>query len=102
MAEILEAADDVASVLRAQLAQLQPAEEVVDPSEHGSRLRAISGIRIQITDVRAKFKFGGNVDRTHRDAVLAHLQERDGPGDIAAAANLRRRIDRDDLIADAR
>ncbi len=93
VARILEAPDDVAAVLREQLSRLQPAEDVVDPSEHGARLQAISGLRVQISDVRAKFKYGGNVDRTHRDAVLARLQQRNGPGDRAAAAHLQRRID---------
>ena len=91
-AEILEAPDDVASVLRSQLAHLQPTEAVVDPLEHGTRLEAISGLRVQITDVRAKFKYGGNVDQAHRDAVLNHLQARNGPGDQAAAGHLRRRV----------
>ena len=93
-AEILEAPDDVASVLRTQLAHLQPTEAVVDPSEHGSRLEAISGLRVEITDVRAKFKYGGNVDQAHRDAVLNHLEARNGPGDQAAAGHLRRRVGR--------
>ena len=37
--------------------------------------QAISGLRMQITDVRAKFKYGGNVDQAHREAVLAHLPD---------------------------
>ena len=32
----------------------------------------------------------GNVDQAHRDGVAAHLAERDGPGDTAALAHLRR------------
>ena len=88
-AQICEESEEVAEVLRTQLAHLQPDEAVVDPSEHGARLQAISGLRIEITDVRAKFKYGGNVDQAHREAVFAHLQERDGPGDAAAAAHLR-------------
>jgi transcriptional regulator len=93
-ATVLGEPDDVASVLRAQLGALQPEVEVVDPSEHGVRLRAITGMRIEITDVRAKFKYGGNVDRAHRDAVAERLEDRSGPGDAAALTQLRRRIDR--------
>lgn len=91
---VIEDADGIAAVLRAQLAALQPGEDVVDPSEHGARLRVIRGLRITVEEVRAKFKYGGNVDRSHRGAVLARLVDRDGPGDRAAAAHLGRRIDR--------
>ena len=81
-------------MLRVQLGPLQPEEQVVDPSEHGARLKAITGLRIEISGVRAKFKYGGNVDRAHRDAVAEHLAERGGPGDAAALRQLHRRIDR--------
>ena len=64
-------------MLRTQLAALQPDEAVVDPSEHAARLRAIRALRLRVDDVRAKFKYGGNVDRDHRAAVLARL---DRPG----------------------
>ena len=94
VATTIEDAEGVASVLRTQLDALQPDEDVVDPSDHGNRLRVIRAMRIRVTDVRAKFKYGGNVDRAHRDAVLARLAQRDGPGDGAAAAHLVRRIDR--------
>lgn len=90
-ATVLTAPDAVASVLRTQLGALQPGVETVDPAEHGARLRAIRGLRIAIDDVRAKFKYGGNVDDDHRRAVLDRLVARDGPGDGAAAEHLRRR-----------
>jgi transcriptional regulator len=93
VARVVHEPDDVAAVLRVQLGALQPDDEVVDPSEHGTRLRAITGLRIEITDVRAKFKYGGNVDVAHREAVAAHLEERSGPGDAAALMHLRRRLD---------
>ena len=80
-------------MLRAQLADLQPEEPVVDPAEHGTRLKAIAAMRIEIVDVRAKFKYGGNVDVAHREAVAARLSERDVPGDAAALTHLRRRMD---------
>lgn len=82
--------DAVASVLALQLARLDPEGDYVDPSDHGSRLRAIRGIRLTIEDVRAKFKYGGNVDQAHRDAVADRLGVRDGPGDRAALGHLDR------------
>jgi transcriptional regulator len=92
-ASVMREPDEVAAVLRVQLGALQPEERVVDPSEHGPRLKAITGMRIEITAVRAKFKYGGNVDRAHRAAVAERLAERDGPGDAAALAQLTRRLE---------
>ena len=83
----------VAEILRSQLADLQPDGDVVDPSEHGARLRAIRGMRIAIEEVRAKFKYGGNVDQDHRRAVHDRLLDRAGPGDVAAARHVARRLD---------
>jgi transcriptional regulator len=81
--------DEVATVLRTQLGLLDPDGAYVDPSEHGAKLRAIRGIRLAIEDVRAKYKYGGNVDLAHRDAVAEHLRARNGPGDAAALDHLR-------------
>ena len=91
-AEVIADPDGVAGVLRTQLADLQPDVEVVDPREHGGRLRAIQAMRIRVTEVRSKFKYGGNVDVPHRLAVAERLEARDAPGDRAAMAHLRRRL----------
>ena len=86
--------DEVAGVLRRQLAALQPGLEVADPlTAHKEQLRTIRAIRIVIDEVRAKFKYGGNVDLEHREAVIAELERRGRPGDLAAAHQTRRRID---------
>jgi transcriptional regulator len=90
-AEIVADPDGVAGVLRTQLADLQADVDVVDPIEHGARLRAIQAMRIRVTEVRSNFKYGGNVDVAHRLAVAERLEARDGPGDRAALAHLRRR-----------
>ncbi len=82
--------EEMAAVLRTQLELLDPDGVYVDPSEHRARLRAIRGVRLPIEDVRAKYKYGGNVDAAHRDAVAEHLAARNGPGDAAALAHLRR------------
>jgi transcriptional regulator len=83
---------EIAAVLRTQLGDVQPTVDVMDPSEHGAKLRAIRGLRIEIETVRAKFKYGGNVDVEHRLAVGERLEARAGPGDRAAARHLRRRL----------
>jgi transcriptional regulator len=82
--------DAIAAVLRTQLGALDPDGSYIDPTEHGPRLKAIRAVHLAIEDVRAKYKFGGNVDQAHRDAVAERLAERDGPGDRAALAHLRR------------
>ena len=85
-------ASSTAEVLRAQLHALQPHEGAADPlSAHASQLSAIRGITVAVTDVRAKFKYGGNVDDDHRAAVVERLRHRGGPGDSAAAEHTVRR-----------
>jgi transcriptional regulator len=87
------AAGSVAEILRRQLATFQPDVEVTDPSEaHAAKLLGILGIEIQLEEVSAKFKYGGNVDPSHRRAVVSSLEERQGPGDAAAATHVRRRL----------
>jgi transcriptional regulator len=93
-ATIVSDPGEVAAVLRRQLAALQPGLEVADPlTAHEAQLRTIRAISIVIEEVRAKFKYGGNVDLGHREAVIAGLEQRGRPGDLAAARQTRRRID---------
>ena len=87
-ATVMEDPGDVAAGLRAQLGDLEPDGDLVDPIEHDRSLRAIRGLRIAIGEVRAKFKFGGNVDQEHRDAIAAQLRSRGGPGDAAALRHI--------------
>jgi transcriptional regulator len=82
----------VAAVLRLQLAALQPDTPIADPeTAHPTKLRAIRAITISVDSVRAKFKYGGNVDSDHRRAVVERLQDRNGPGDLSAADHVLRR-----------
>ena len=93
-ATIMSDPAEVAGVLRHQLAALQPGLEVADPLiAHKEQLRTIRAIRIVIDEVRAKFKYGGNVDVEHREAVIAELERRGRSGDLAAAHQTRRRIE---------
>lgn len=83
---------EVAAILRRQLKALQPDQAIADPLEaHAAQLRSIKGIRVRLENVRAKFKYGGNVDLAHRQAVIARLEDRGGAGDLAAARQTRRR-----------
>ena len=86
--DLVDDPDGVAAILRAQLGELEPGSGAVDPSEHQRKFRAIRGIRLAIDEVRAKYKYGGNVDVEHRQAVSARLAERNGPGDLAARTQI--------------
>lgn len=88
---VLEDPDEVAAVLRRQLAALEPGADLVDPASHVAKLRAIRGLRLDIEEVRAKLKYGGNADEAHRAAVAERLARRGGPGDAAALRHLERR-----------
>jgi len=88
---VLDDPDEVAAVLRRQLGALEPGADVADPTVHGPKLRAIRALRLDIEEVRAKKKYGGNVDDAHRAAIAERLVERGGPGDAAALTHVRRR-----------
>ena len=78
-------------VLRRSLAVLEPNVAHADPAVHGRKLSGIRAIRITVREVVGKFKYGGNVDATHRAAVAERLAARGGPGDAAARAHVLRR-----------
>lgn len=91
--EVLHEPGAIADVLRAQLAALQPGVPVADPlAAHAGQLRGIRAVVLSVEEVTAKFKYGGNVDADHRRAVIERLTERGGPGDLAAAAHVERRL----------
>jgi transcriptional regulator len=82
----------VAAVLRRQLEVIQPEVEIADPEVvHRAQLRAIRAITIAVEEVRAKFKYGTGIDQAHSQAVIDHLLQRGGPGDLAAAGHAVRR-----------
>jgi transcriptional regulator len=88
-ATVVDDPDGVAVILRTQLSTYEPGGDWADPRDaHAPRLALIRGIRIAVDDVRAKFKYGGNVDDAHRRAVADRLAQRDGPGDAAARARV--------------
>lgn len=89
--EILDDEESKLEILRATLATVEPGSSVADPSAHITLLNGIRGIRLTITDVKAKFKYGGNVSSENRAVVERHLQQRNGPGDAAAIKHLSRR-----------
>jgi transcriptional regulator len=79
----IEAIDDdatLAKILESQLAHFQPEGKhaPVEPGDnrYAKQFGAIRGLRLTVTDVRAKFKFGGNRTQQHRDVIARNLGER--------------------------
>jgi transcriptional regulator len=92
-AEVRDAPADITAVLRRQLAVVQPSTAIADPLEvHAGKLRAIRAVVLSVEEVAAKFKYGGNVDREHREAVIDRLRTRGAAGDLVAAAHAERRL----------
>jgi transcriptional regulator len=94
-AEVVDDAEAKLEILRLQLATFQPDDGHVDPSEHRKSLASIRGIHVRRIEVRAKAKYGGNVDEDHRRAIATRLDERHGPGDERARSHLLRRTESD-------
>ena len=96
-AEIVDEPAEVAAILERQLAHFQPEGKhaPVEPGDnpYGKLLGSIRGIRLSVTDVRAKFKFGANRTVEHRRVIGAKLADRGRPLDLEARANLMRRTD---------
>jgi len=94
-AEVIDDPARIAAILERQLAHFQPEGKhaPVEPgnNRYGELLGSIRGIRLSVTDVRAKFKFGANRTVEHREVVAAKLAERGRPLDNEARANLLRR-----------
>jgi transcriptional regulator len=89
--------DELAALLTRQLGRFQAegghAPVVAGDNPYGRLLRAIGGLRLEILDVRAKFKFGGNKAPEHQRTISERLAERAGPGDAAARTHQLRRLD---------
>jgi transcriptional regulator len=95
-AEVIDDPAPLAAILERQLAHFQPEgmHAPVEPGDnrYGKLLGSIRGIRLEVTDVRAKFKFGATRTVEHRQAIAAKLAERGRPLDGEARTNLMRRI----------
>jgi transcriptional regulator len=97
-AEVIDDPAQIAAILERQLAHFQPEGKhaPVEPGDnrYGTLLGSVRGIRLSVTDVRAKFKFGANRTVEHRRVVATKLAERGEPLDLEAREHLLRRIER--------
>ncbi|KUM86986.1 MULTISPECIES: FMN-binding negative transcriptional regulator [Streptomyces] len=84
-----------AALLNRQVGHFQPeggsARVAVGEVPYGRMLSGIRGLRLEVTGVRAKFKYAGKRDAEVRERIADRLADRDGPGDAAAREHLLRR-----------
>ncbi|MDT0468178.1 FMN-binding negative transcriptional regulator [Streptomyces gibsoniae] len=94
-AHIVDDPAEKAELLHRQLGHFQPeggsARPAAGEAPYGRMLPGIRGLLLEVTDVRAKFKYAGNKADQVRDRIEARLAERGGPGDAAAREHLLRR-----------
>ncbi|MFI0960895.1 FMN-binding negative transcriptional regulator [Streptomyces sp. NPDC021080] len=97
-ATIIDEPDAKAELLRRQLAHFQPegdhAPVEAGRPPYGRMLPGIRGLRLHITDVRAKFKYDDHKPVEQRTATARRLTERGTALDAPTAAQQLRRLDR--------
>jgi transcriptional regulator len=93
---VLDAPQDKADLLTAQLADFQPegghATVTTDEAPYGRMLSGIRGVRLSVLRVDAKFKYDDANPVDHRERVIHRLEQRGHGLDVAAAAQQRRRL----------
>jgi nitroimidazol reductase NimA-like FMN-containing flavoprotein (pyridoxamine 5'-phosphate oxidase superfamily) len=79
-AEMVEDPGHKAAVLTAFMQKLQPqgGYEPIDPgdADYAPQIKATSVVRINISSLSAKYKFGQNMPQTRLDPIIEGLQER--------------------------
>ena len=86
--ELLPDAEATLDVLRRMIDVFEEPGALADPQVHTSKLPGIRAARLHPQGVKAKFKYGGNVDVAHRLAVSERLAARGDAGDREARAQL--------------
>lgn len=96
-AEIVDDPEEKAELLRRQLAHFQPdgdhAPVAVGEPPYGRMLSGIRGLRLEVTDVRAKFKYDDHKSAEHRSTVAERLTERGQGLDVPTARRQLCRLD---------
>ncbi|MFD8733960.1 FMN-binding negative transcriptional regulator [Streptomyces sp. NPDC059618] len=97
-ATVIDEPEAKADLLRRQLAHFQPegdhAPVETDELPYGRMLPGIRGLRLDVTDVRAKFKYDDHKPVEQRADTARRLTERGTGLDTPTAAQQLRRLDR--------
>ncbi|WP_329179478.1 FMN-binding negative transcriptional regulator [Streptomyces decoyicus] len=95
-AHVVDDPEAKAALLQRQLGHFQPdggsAPVAADAPPYGRLLSGIRGLRLEVREVRAKFKYGGKRSEAVQHRISERLTERDGPGDAAARIHQQRRL----------
>lgn len=94
-AEIVDDPAELAELLTAQMRHFEPDRDgapVTVDNEYGKSLPGIRGVRFHFADVKAKFKFGGNRDPEHQEAISRALLGRATDLDAEAREIQQRRL----------
>jgi transcriptional regulator len=94
-AHVVDDPEEKAALLNRQVRHFQPgggsAEARAGEAPFGRLLPGLRGLRLEVTGVRAKFKYAGKHSAEVRSRIAGLLTERDAPGDAAARGHLLRR-----------
>ncbi|MER7050821.1 MULTISPECIES: FMN-binding negative transcriptional regulator [unclassified Streptomyces] len=97
-AHIVDDPEAKAGLLRRQMAHFQPdgdhAPIEADQAPYGRMLPGIRGLKLAVTEVRAKFKYDDHKPVEHRATVADRLTDRRQPLDEPTARQQRRRLAR--------
>jgi transcriptional regulator len=92
---VVDDPEEKAAILDRQLGHFEPGSDrlPVEAHEEPDRrlLPGIRGIELTVTDVRAKFKYGGNKEAAHVREIADRLEERGSRADLAARDHALRR-----------
>lgn len=94
-AHLVDDPAELAALLNRQVGHFQPeggsSTVAAGEAPYGRLLSGIRAVRLEVTGVRAKFKYAGKRAAGVQDRISAGLVERDGPRDAAAREHLVRR-----------
>ncbi|MCX5365260.1 FMN-binding negative transcriptional regulator [Streptomyces sp. NBC_00124] len=94
-AHVVDDPAEKAALLNRQVGHFQPeggsAEVAAGEAPYGRLLSGLRGVRLEVTGVRAKFKYANHRTPEVQDRIVERLTERSGPGDAAAREHLLRR-----------
>lgn len=93
---VIDDPDEKAAILDRQLGHFEPGSGRLPVEAHEDpdrrQLPGIRGLELTVTDVRAKFKYGGNKTADHVHEIADRLEARGSRADLAARAHALRRV----------